>query len=137
MRASALILALAMLAPLVASAQSTTAIVQGTITDYSSKAPLDGVHVRAVSKSGSVNATSDAKGFFTLWNVPLGPITVAFSRAGYLSMSGRMCIHPNMKRVLDIRLSTMPGSHAYEHWLRMRNSSGLMQTTNATTLANC
>jgi len=130
-------LACAMLVPAPAWAQTNTAIVQGTISDFSTKAHLGAVHVRAVSRSGSVSTTSDAKGFFNLFNVPLGPVTISFTRRGYVPLSGRMCIHPGMKRVVDVRLSTDPGSGAYAHWLRSRNSSGLMQTTNATTLANC
>ena len=137
MRAFACALAMAALLPATAWAQNTAATIQGTVTDFSTKAALSGVHVRAVARSGSVSATSDAKGFFTLWNVPLGPITVSFTRDDYLRMSGRMCAHPGIKRTVDVRLSKEPGSAAYEHWLRSRNSSGLMQTTNATTLANC
>ena len=137
MKASALVLAITAFLPIAASAQNTTAIVQGTISDYSTKMPLDAVHVRAVSRSGSANATSDAKGFFTLWNVPLGAITVSFERRGYVTMSGKMCMHPGMKRNLEIRLSRTPGSEAYEHYVRSRNASGLMQPANVTTLANC
>jgi hypothetical protein len=137
MRTFVLILAVAALLPVCAAAQNVSAIVQGTIQDFSSKAPLTAVHVRAVSTSGQVTATSDSKGFFTLWNVPLGQVTISFNHSGYIPMSGKMCIHPGMKRDVDIRLSKNPGSQSYEHWLKSRTASGLMQPANVTTLANC
>lgn len=137
MRIPVLAAAIAALLPICAAAQNTSAIVQGTISDFSTKAPVHGVRVRAVARSGSVSATSDSKGFFTLWNVPLGPITVAFDHPGYVTLSGKMCAHPGMKRELDVRLSREPGSQAYEHFIKMRNANGLMEPANVTTLANC
>lgn len=137
MRTRALALALlSALFPLGAAAQQAP-IVQGTVADFSTHTPLSGVRVRAVSKSGSVQAISNSKGFYTLWNAPLGPVTISFSHEDYLPLGGKLCLHPGMKRVLDIRLSKNPGTAAYEHWLKSRSGSALLQTTNATTLANC
>lgn len=136
MKSIAWAVALAVLLPIAASAQSAP-IFQGTIRDFNTGKALAGVHVRAVSKAGDVVTTSNSEGFYTLWNVPAGPFTVSYVRAGYLTMSGRLCSHPNLKRVVDVRLSRYPGSAAYMHWLHSRQNSVLLMTTNLTPLANC
>ncbi len=125
-----------LLLPLFASAQYAP-IFQGTIRDFNTGQPLQGVHVRAVSKSGTVTTTTNAKGFYSLMNVPPGPVTVSYERDGYLTMSGKLCSNPNLKRTIDARLSKYPGSAAYRHWLHSRQSSVLLMTQDATYLSNC
>ena len=61
----------------------TTGEITGTITDASTKAPLPGVRVSAVSPTGQYSTKTDAKGFFSFTGVTPDTYTVSFELTGY------------------------------------------------------
>ena len=64
-------------------AATTTGTIGGTITDAQSGAAIAGVTVSAVSPSAAKSSVTDAKGFFTIQDLPPDTYTVTFSKEGY------------------------------------------------------
>lgn len=67
-----------------AYAASTTGIINGTVTDATSKAPVAGATVDAVSPTTSAHTTTNAQGFFSLAGLTPDTYTVTVTpRSGY------------------------------------------------------
>jgi hypothetical protein len=62
---------------------ATTGTIQGTVTDAVSKKPIPGVAVTAASPSGRASATTDANGFFNIYNLAPDTYTVSMTLRGY------------------------------------------------------
>src|ERR1700736_5250070 len=56
---------------------------RGSVVDLQTNAAIGGVLITAVSGSGSFHASTDAKGFFTLLQLPTDTYTVTASKNGY------------------------------------------------------
>ncbi len=96
-RACASILTLALVTGLVASfatpsyaSGGQTGSMQGTVVDAKTLAPISGATVAAVSPSGSLRATTNASGFFTILGLIVDTYTVSIEAKGYepYSLSG-------------------------------------------------
>jgi hypothetical protein len=66
---------------------SSVGVINGTVTDAGSNAPLANVRVTAASPSGSYHATTDAHGFYTMTGVFANTYTVSFQLNGYQPQS--------------------------------------------------
>ena len=77
---AALFVAIALAVP--ASAE-TTGTISGTVTDTTTKKPLAGATVTASSPSGRGTATSDASGFYNIYNLAPDTYTVSITIKGY------------------------------------------------------
>lgn len=80
--AVALFLGLSTLAPAFAAGGQFSAI-HGTVIDATTKAPIAGANIYAVSPSGSYSAKTDAKGFFTILGMSVDTYTVTISAPGH------------------------------------------------------
>ncbi|HEY5258910.1 MAG TPA: TonB-dependent receptor [Candidatus Baltobacteraceae bacterium] len=65
----------------------TTGVISGTVTNSASGAPIAGVRVSASSPSGSYNATTNARGFYSMAGVYADTYTVSFQLDGYNPVS--------------------------------------------------
>ncbi len=79
----ALVVALLLQAVLPAFAQSTTGQISGTITSGQSGAPVAGAQITAAAPSGTYNARTDARGFFTLIGLSPDTYTVTIKATGF------------------------------------------------------
>jgi hypothetical protein len=77
---AALFAAAGLLGPVSAA---TTGTVSGTVTDSTTKKPIAGAVVVAASPSGRGTATSDANGFFNIYNLAPDTYTVSITSKGY------------------------------------------------------
>jgi len=68
---------------LVPAAAATTGTISGTILDATTKKPVVGAVVTAASPSGRGTATSDANGFYNIYNLPPDTYNVSISAKGY------------------------------------------------------
>jgi hypothetical protein len=77
-------LVIALLAQILApaAADTTSGGLSGTVTSQKSGAPIPNVAVTAASPSGTYNAKTDAKGFFSLLGLPPDTYTISFKVAG-------------------------------------------------------
>lgn len=66
---------------------TTVGIINGTITDTTTHAPLANVRVTAAATTGSYTATSNARGFYSMTGVYADTYTVSFQRDGYEPVS--------------------------------------------------
>lgn len=66
---------------------STVGVINGTVTDASTHTPLANVKVTAASPSGSYQATTDARGFYSMTGVFADTYTVSFQLTGYQAES--------------------------------------------------
>src|SRR5436305_11284342 len=78
-----LVLATALMGLMLASSMTaafatTVGIISGSVTDAQSHAPLANVRVTAAAATGSYNATTDARGFFSMTGVYADTYTVSF-----------------------------------------------------------
>ena len=70
-----------------ASAQQTTGVISGTVTDASSGAPVAGVKVTAASLSQTQTTTTDNRGFYALQNLTPDTYSVSFQKSGFSDVS--------------------------------------------------
>lgn len=70
-----------------ASAQQTTGVISGTVTDASSGAPIAGVKVTAASLGQTQSTTTDNRGFYALQNLNPDTYSVSFQKSGYSDIS--------------------------------------------------
>lgn len=66
---------------------STVGVINGTVTDAATNAPLANVKVTAASPSGSYQSKTDAHGFYTMTGVFADTYAVSFELKGYQSAS--------------------------------------------------
>ncbi|GEM_PF-1134775 len=96
----------------------TTAVLQGTVTIATSRKPLDGVAVKA----GSLNATTDNKGFYRIMNLQPGAVTVNATKSGYYPVTQTVTLKSEEQRDLDFALTEQQSDKWLEdlteyHWL--------------------
>jgi len=96
----------------------TTAVLQGKITIATSRKPLDGVTVSA----GSLNATTDGKGFYRMMNIQPGAVTVNVTKIGYYPVTQTVTLKSEEQRDLDFALTEKQSDTWLEdlteyHWL--------------------
>ena len=85
-----------------AGAQTTTATLEGTVTDASGAViPGAEVTVTGTALAGERRATTDARGVYRLTALPAGTYTYHAWRPGGETLSGSVTIGPN--KPLDIR----------------------------------
>jgi carboxypeptidase family protein/TonB-dependent receptor-like protein len=77
---AALFVAIVLAGPVSAA---TTGTISGTVTDAATKKPLAGVTVTASSPSGRGTSTSDASGFYNIYNLAPDTYTVSITIKGY------------------------------------------------------
>ncbi len=99
------LLLLAALAALPLLLQSQTSTLHGRVRDQQSETPLIGATVQILDLEPVIGAMSDADGFFTLKNVPVGRQTLRISYLGYEPQTVQNVLITAGKEVqLDIRL---------------------------------
>jgi hypothetical protein len=78
-----------------------TGQINGRVTDSTTKAPLAGVKITAVSTSGEYRAVTDSKGTFSMVGVTPDTYTVAFELTGYdaFSIAGVTVVPDNSSAV--------------------------------------
>ena len=81
------LLLVVILAPPRPASAALTGQISGTVRDDASGKPLPGVAVTARSPSGVYQATTDAKGQFTMIGVTPDTYTVAYELAGYEALA--------------------------------------------------
>jgi hypothetical protein len=125
--AFACVLAVCVLAPARPAFAALTGQIAGTVKDDVTGKPLPGVVVTARSPSGGYNATTDAKGQFTMVGVTPDTYTVAFELAGYdaYAIQG-LTVLADSSAVADARLSKRLRTIGS---VRARNPSGAFQPT--------
>src|ERR1700738_1652348 len=64
-------------------AAATTGTISGTVVDAATKKPAAGVSVTAVSPSDRATATTDANGFYNIYNLAPDTYVVSFTLKGY------------------------------------------------------
>lgn len=77
---AALFVAFALAGP---ASAATTGTISGTVTDTATKKPIPGAIVTASSPSGRGTATSDASGFYNIYNLAPDTYTVSITIKGY------------------------------------------------------
>jgi hypothetical protein len=83
-RQAGFVLGMFLAAALAGSARAaSTGQIIGTVVDVKSKAPIAGAKIDAVSPSGTVMATSDAKGHFAIAGVVLDTYTISVEATGF------------------------------------------------------
>ncbi len=65
----------------------TTGILSGTVTDSITQAPLADVHIAAVAPTGTYNATTNSRGFYSITGVSPDEYAVSFQLSGYEPVS--------------------------------------------------
>jgi len=83
-------------------------VLQGTVTNVSSRKALQGASV----KVGSLSATTDSKGFYRIMNIQPGNITVSVTMSGYYAKSQSVTLRSGEQRDLDF-----PLTETTEEWL--------------------
>ncbi len=76
-----------LLCPFLGSAQTLTQSVRGQVIDKNSKLPLEGATVSIENADSLLSATTDAKGYFKLENVPVGRQTILINSPAYGAMT--------------------------------------------------
>lgn len=108
---------LALIFPLAAGAQSSSALVQGRITDADSGSPLAGVAVVVQRGSRQLGAAvTDADGRFRLPSLAPGTARLEASLQGYLSVVEELSLEP--RAVLDLVVALHPAGIAEEVTVR-------------------
>jgi hypothetical protein len=108
-----LVAVVALLPP--ASYAATGGIVRGTITDAQSHAPIAGVAISAKSPSGNYNATSDAKGQFSIIGVLPDDYTLIFSKSGYENATATVVVLNGSQQTVNTTMSTKLKTIASTH----------------------
>ncbi|MCH7564241.1 MAG: TonB-dependent receptor plug domain-containing protein, partial [Gemmatimonadetes bacterium] len=89
-----------------ASAQNTVGSVVGTVAAADDGSPLAGTTVVVVGTSqGSL---TDATGHYHITGVPLGTISLRFTRIGYSTMTQTVTVVPGRPAVVDVRMGSGP-----------------------------
>lgn len=101
-----LLLAAALLLPVLLGAQTATQTIRGKIVDKESKFPLLGVNILLQTDQGEAGGTiSEADGTYRLENVPVGRQTLEFSYVGYKSaVLNNIIVGSGKEVILDIEL---------------------------------
>jgi len=81
--ATALLALFALIASLGPASAATTGSISGTITDSTTNKPVAGAAVVAASPSGRGTATTDANGFYNIYNLAPDTYTVSITVKGY------------------------------------------------------
>ncbi len=98
-----LALAAAMLVPALAGAQQ-TAIVQGTVTDAATGAPIPEVRVSITGTA--LQAVTDVRGTYRISGVRAGPVTIQVRRIGYRTLELRVSLLAGQTYTGDAALQT-------------------------------
>ncbi|MHC9539176.1 MAG: carboxypeptidase regulatory-like domain-containing protein [Vulcanimicrobiota bacterium] len=75
--------------------------VQGTVTDQTTSAKLSGVTVSI----GTLTATTDANGAYTIQNVPAGTQTITATKTGYAAVSSSVSVTAGQTTTKNIAMS--------------------------------
>jgi hypothetical protein len=80
----------------------------GSVVEARTGAPISGASITAVSPSGAFRATSDARGFFAILQIPTDTYTLTVSKSGFLpqTISGVTVLGDQSQSVGIIRLSS-------------------------------
>ena len=102
--------------------------------------PVSDVRVYATTAGGTLDTISDRDGRFRLWNVDPGNVQLSFTKTGYVSMFGRLCLAPGSIRNLDLGMSRGGGSAGFMASViaahRMARPE-MVDTPGATTFLKC
>ncbi len=102
----------------------TTGSIAGTVTDTNNKA-LSGVVVTATAPSGTLSATTDARGFYNIPNLLPDTYTVSFARSGYQAQPvAGVVVYADQTFTVN---STMQASLRTIASVRARSASNLVQ----------
>jgi TonB-linked SusC/RagA family outer membrane protein len=102
LRTAALI---AVAVPSIAVAQG-AGVVRGTVTDSSTRRPIEGVQVTVAGTT--VGALTNATGEFIVRGVPAGARTVRASRLGFTPVNRDVTVRPNDSVTVDIQMRSAP-----------------------------
>lgn len=89
-----------------ASAQNTVGRVIGTVAAADDGSPLSGTTVEVVG--GARGSLTDDTGRYRLNNVPLGTISLRFTRLGYSTMTQTVTVVAGRTAVVDVRMGSGP-----------------------------
>jgi len=78
-----------------------SSVLQGTVTDISSRKPLEGAAVKA----GSLSATTDSKGFYRIRDLQPGDTAINVTMSGYYAKSQSVTLKSGEQRDLDFPLT--------------------------------
>ncbi|HEY7980369.1 MAG TPA: carboxypeptidase-like regulatory domain-containing protein, partial [Candidatus Eremiobacteraceae bacterium] len=80
---------------------------RGSVVEANTGAPVSGAAITAVSPSGAFRATSDARGFFAILQIPTDTYTVTISKASFLpqTISGVTVLGDQSQSIGIIRLA--------------------------------
>ena len=117
-------------------AQTAPTIIQGTVNNPE-RNPIPDVSVYAYTQGGTFQTTTDRDGHFSFWNINSGDVVVTFSRSGYDSLSGALCLRPGALRNFHLTMVRSNGLLAYSYAFRTIARPDMVDTTGATTFENC
>jgi Carboxypeptidase regulatory-like domain/TonB-dependent Receptor Plug Domain len=108
-----------------AAGAATTGTISGTVTDAATKKPVAGATVTAAAPSGRGSATTDAAGFYNVYNLPPDTYSVTIVKNGYraIMVNGITVVQDQVARVdqpLSKTLQTIGGTST-------RGASNLVQ----------
>ncbi len=128
---AALFVAIVLAGPVSAA---TTGTISGTVTDAATKKPLAGVTVTASSPSGRGTSTSDASGFYNIYNLAPDTYTVSITIKGYddVVTSGVTVVQDQNVRIDQ----TLARSLKTIGRVSARNASNLVQTNQTADVYN-
>ncbi|HZT13227.1 MAG TPA: carboxypeptidase regulatory-like domain-containing protein [Candidatus Baltobacteraceae bacterium] len=140
MRRFLLTLLLAAFCPALALATG-PAYIEGSVVNAQTGQPLAGVHVTLQGPAGSAAAVTDSRGFYIVWDAPVGQSRLTFSRDGFEQSAGFICLHPGSTNASPIglheRLDRQSGMDDYAQWRAFQKYATLRETTNETWLGPC
>jgi hypothetical protein len=93
----------------VTRAQVAQAIVNGTVTNANTGAPIGNVGIALVSSSGTKNATTDNNGNYSISSVPTGSVTVTASLTGFVTNSKTVTVAADTRVDIALTPSTATG----------------------------